>query len=91
MQSTAGVGSVRPASPIHQQGGGAEAIGRTERPQVSAGGGGGAAVDTLSSLERTHASTPVAPHVLGSHDETRADAGALSEAEVVGGGGIASA
>lgn len=82
---------IRPASPVQQQGGGAEAIGRTERPAVLAGGGGGAAVDTSSSLERTHRLAPVAPHDLGSHAETRADAATLRGAEVVGGAGAADA
>ena len=55
------------------------------------GGGGGDAVDTSSSLDRTHGLAPVAPHGLGSHAETLADAATLRGAEVVGSGGVGAA
>ncbi len=80
--SAAGVSS-RSGSPVPQRAAAVESS--------VAGGGGGASAELLSSLERTQASTPVAPHVFGSHAETRADAATLREAEVVGGGGAASA
>ena len=91
MQIPGSGSGIRPASLVQQQGGGAEAIGRTERPAVLAGGGGGAAVDTSSSLERTHRLDPVAPHGLGSHAETRADAVELDSAAAVSSSGSADA